>query len=327
MLLQSFPLCMEWLNYDAADPKPGNLCAIGTMSPVIEVWDLNLVNCLEPAYKLGCKPSKKKKQKRVGHKDAVLDLAWNENYSHVLASGSVDQTVLLWDLENGQPVNKFDVFQEKVQCIQWHPTETHHLLTGCADSYVRLFDCRHEAIAKTWTAKGEIERVLWNHFDSNYCIISTNNGYLQYIDIRNDNTVWEVEAHTKEITGLSLSSSCPGLLISCSCDSVMKIWDIIDSNEPNCVHEKKTNLGSLQCLGSNPNCPFVFAMGGDNKAQNFKVFDASEIPEVASRFRERIIGNKNTSQKTKKEEEVMDVTEDMGSMVLERTISVRENKS
>lgn len=50
------------------------------MTPIIEVWDLNLIDCLEPAYKLGCKPSKKKKQKRVGHRDAVLDIAWNQNY-------------------------------------------------------------------------------------------------------------------------------------------------------------------------------------------------------------------------------------------------------
>lgn len=51
------------------------------MTPIIEVWDLDIIDCLEPAYKLGRKPNKKKNQKRVGHKDAVLDLAWNENYT------------------------------------------------------------------------------------------------------------------------------------------------------------------------------------------------------------------------------------------------------
>jgi hypothetical protein len=53
------------------------------MTSIIEIWDLDIMNCLEPAYTLGCKPSKKKKQKRVGHKDAVLDLAWNQNYTLV----------------------------------------------------------------------------------------------------------------------------------------------------------------------------------------------------------------------------------------------------
>lgn len=53
------------------------------MKPIIEVWDLDLIDCLEPAYRLGCKPSKKKRQKRVGHRDAVLDIAWNQNYTSV----------------------------------------------------------------------------------------------------------------------------------------------------------------------------------------------------------------------------------------------------
>lgn len=58
----------------------GNLCALGGMDPVIQVWDLDIENCLEPAFKLGKKPNKKKKTKRVGHKDAVLDLSWNRNF-------------------------------------------------------------------------------------------------------------------------------------------------------------------------------------------------------------------------------------------------------
>ncbi|XP_076753690.1 periodic tryptophan protein 1 homolog [Xylocopa sonorina] len=320
ILLPSFPLCIEWLNYDPSDSKPSNLCAIGNMTPIIEVWDLDLIDCLEPAYKLGCKPNKKKNRKRVGHRDAVLDLTWNENYTHVLASGSVDKTVLLWDLENGTPVNKFAYFNEKVQSLKWHPVETHQLLTGCADKMVRLFDCRHETISKSWEALGEVERVLWNHFDSNYCVLSTANGYVQYIDIRQDKPVWNIEAHTQEVTGLSLSSSCPGLLVTAANDGVIKVWDIISNLEPCIVWEKKSNLGALLCLAPSPDNPFVFAAGGDNKAHNFKVFDLFEISEVRERFIERKcavpVTNNSDIKVEDEKEEMMDVTENMDSMML-----------
>lgn len=92
----------------------GNLCALGGMDPVIQVWDLDIENCLEPAFKLGKKPNKKKKTKRVGHKEAVLDLSWNRNFTHVMASGSADNTVLLWDLDQGTPHTKLDYFEDKV---------------------------------------------------------------------------------------------------------------------------------------------------------------------------------------------------------------------
>nr|XP_033335424.1 periodic tryptophan protein 1 homolog [Megalopta genalis] len=309
ILLPSFPLCIEWLNFDPADSKPSNLCALGSMSPIIEVWDLDLVDCLEPAYKLGHKPSKKKNIKRIGHKDAVLDLAWNQNYTHVLASGSVDQTVLLWDLENGTPVNKITSFDEKIQSLKWHPTETHQLLTGCADKMVRLFDCRDQTVINSWETSGEVERVLWNQFDPNYCITSTDNGHMLYFDIRQNKPIWSIEAHTKEVTGLSLSSSCPGFLVTSSNDGVIKVWDIIKHEEPSCVWENKTNLGALLCLASSPNNPLTFSAGGDNKSHNLRIFDFAKIAKVYERFEDRIPKSNNHN-------EMMDITHNVGSIML-----------
>ncbi|EZA55869.1 hypothetical protein DMN91_010728 [Ooceraea biroi] len=284
ILLSSIPMCVEWLNYDTSDPKPGNLCAIGFMTPVIEVWDLDLMNCLEPAYTLGCNPSKKKKKKRVGHRKAVLDVAWNQNYTHVLASGSVDETVLLWDLENCQPVTKFEPFDNFVQTLHWHPTETHQLLTGCADNFVRLFDCKENQLARSWKVSGEVEKVLWNHYEPNHYITSTNNGYIEYFDIRADKPLWQMKAHNDTVSGLSLSTSCRGLLVSCSTDSVIKVWDLIDHSNPVLIREQTDNLGTVLCLAANPDNGFLFAAGGDNKENNYKVLDLMSVPAVQEKF-------------------------------------------
>ncbi|XP_029178911.1 periodic tryptophan protein 1 homolog [Nylanderia fulva] len=321
ILLSSFPLCIEWLNYDSADPKPGNLCAIGNMSPIIEIWDLDLIDCLEPAYRLGCKPNKKKRQKRVGHRDAVLDIAWNQNYMHVLASGSVDKTVLLWDLDNCKPVTKLDSFNEKIQALKWHPQETHQLLTGCADKFIRLFDCKEQALARSWEVSGEVERVLWNHYDPNYCIASTDNGYIEYFDVRGDKPLWQIKAHEKEVTGLSLSASCQGLLVSCSNDGVMKVWDILDQKSPVLVWEQSSNLGAIQCLAANPDNGFIFIAGGDNKAHNLRVLDFREIPTLRERFMdaERVASNNSLIIKQERviKQEMMDVTDNMEDMEIE----------
>lgn len=267
---------MEWLSYDQSQEKPANFCAVGDMSPVIQVWDLDLIDCFEPVFKLGSKAKKKKNIKQVGHKDAVLDIAWNKNYCHVLASGSVDNTVLLWDLDTCLPSTKLDQFTDKVQSIKWHPNETHQLLTGSADKITRLYDCRVDNTFKSWETSGEVERVLWNHFDLNYFFISTSNGILECIDSRQGKHVWQISAHEKEITGLSLSSTCPGFLVTCSDDGVIKVWDAIQPDNLQLVWENQTNLGQLQCLSSSPDCPFVIAAGGDNKSHNFKVWNSFE---------------------------------------------------
>lgn len=58
-------------------PK-GNYLAIGSMSSIIDVWDVDVVGSLEPDFQLGKKKSKKKKTPGVGHSDAVLSLSWNK---------------------------------------------------------------------------------------------------------------------------------------------------------------------------------------------------------------------------------------------------------
>lgn len=185
---------------------------------------------------------------------------------------------------------------------------------------MRLFDCKCETLVKCWEAAGEIERVLWNHFDSNYLIVSTANGYIHYIDIREDKPIWSIEAHTKEVTGLSLSSSCYGLLVTSANDGVIKIWDIINNTEPQLIFEKRSNLGALLCLTPNPDNPFVFAAGGDKKSCNFKVFNFLDISEVRERFQTRINvqnGNNSTAINQQNDtEEMVDVTEHMDSMIL-----------
>jgi hypothetical protein len=49
------------------------------MSPVIDVWDIDIVDCLEPAFRLGHRANKRKGIAKYGHHDAVLGLSWNTN--------------------------------------------------------------------------------------------------------------------------------------------------------------------------------------------------------------------------------------------------------
>ena len=64
IVLSTFPLCIEWINYypvfaseDGSQPEErpekGNLIAVGTFSPEIEIWDLDVVDIVEPYFTLG----------------------------------------------------------------------------------------------------------------------------------------------------------------------------------------------------------------------------------------------------------------------------------
>ncbi|XP_060076230.1 periodic tryptophan protein 1 homolog [Ylistrum balloti] len=284
VILSTFPLCVEWLNYDVCDQDTGNFVAVGTMDPVIEIWDLDIVDSLEPVAMLGSKPSKKKKKKMkgvMGHTDSVLDLSWNSNIRNVLASASADFTVGLWDLNEGKIVTSITQHKEKVQSIKWHPVESQSLLSGSFDNTVKVYDCRSpNDTFKSWNLDGEIERVIWDSYSPLNFFASTDSGRVYYLDSRTDKPLYTLSAHNKAVTGLALSSSVKGLLTTASADQSLKVWDVLD-NKPSLILEKDLKLNDLHCLCACPEAPFVFAVGGEKE---LRVWDIRSSAAVRKHF-------------------------------------------
>jgi len=169
-ILASCPLAMEWVGFDPgeSDCTSANLVAVGSMTPNIELWDLDVVNSLEPAFTLRGKQKCRKKEKAAkkvevsrGHADAVLALSWNRNRQQILASASADSSVGVWDLSRGRVVSFLKSHGDKVQAVQWHPVEDQLLVSGCYDGCVRLFDCRAPSAepSRQWSFSGEVEKV------------------------------------------------------------------------------------------------------------------------------------------------------------------------
>ena len=105
------------------------------------------------------------------------------------------------------------------------------------------------------------------------------------VDARQDGKhLWTLSAHSEGINGMSMSSQCPGVLVTGSSDKTVKVWDIQTNDQPSCIMEKDLKIGMVHSAHNCPDAPFVFALGGDNPTHNMHVMDIRESAAVAERF-------------------------------------------
>ena len=188
--LPAFPLALAWIpgqpSAEATDGPSGSFVAVGTFKPGIEIWNLDVLDPLEPTAVLGgeqpgAQPSKPRGKARGrgaassaplvdgSHTDAVMALAWNgvrAGYA-CLASASADTTVKLWDVAAQRCVDTLRVHDGKVQDLCWHPQHASLLASGSFDRTAAIVDTRSAAAggpcAKCSTT-ADVESICWNPF-------------------------------------------------------------------------------------------------------------------------------------------------------------------
>lgn len=74
-----------------------------------------------------------------GHSGSVNSVAWSAMNGNLIASGSSDQSVRIWDPATGQHVHTLEGHSDAVTSVSWSPDGS-SLASGSSDSTVRIWD-------------------------------------------------------------------------------------------------------------------------------------------------------------------------------------------
>ena len=75
------------------------------------------------------------------HKKDITDLSWSPFRHNLLLSSSIDNYVILWDINknNNCLIEKYK-HDDYVTCVQFSPIDENLFITGCFDKFVRLYN-------------------------------------------------------------------------------------------------------------------------------------------------------------------------------------------
>ncbi len=319
IMLPAIPLCVEWINIPVGRGAEGrstngNFVAVGTMSPEIEIWDLDVVDSMYPNAILGQETKetadvngttdgkkKKKKEKKKPkandnyHVDAVLALAANRQHRNLLASASADKTVKLWDLNTAKCAKSYSMHKGKVCALDWHPEEATILLSGSYDRSTIATDMRApNAKAPKWTVESDVEKVRWNVHDPNFFYVTTETGTVHYFDARIipseegvSKPVWTLQAHDGAVSAFDVNPAVPDFLVTGSDDKQVKLWNV-SNNRPNMVVSRNLDVGRVFSAQFAPDTEVGFRLSVAGSNGTLQVWDTSTNAAVRRAFSGRV---------------------------------------
>ncbi|CAL8460646.1 g176 [Coccomyxa elongata] len=310
IILPAFPLSVAWMDCNISDTSAtANLAAVGSISPGIEIWDLDVLDAVEPLATLGGEVSaastadadapeltekkrKRKKLKKKGvnvkegsHQDAVLGLSWNRDYRNVLASASADKTVKVWDVATQSCQHTLCHHKGKVQAVAWNPADAPVLLSGAFDKVAALADVRvPDGQPLTWQVSADVEALTWSPHAPTTFLVSSEDGLVCGYDARagaGSEPLFRLAAHDTATCALSFNPAAPNLLATASTDNMVKLWDVTQ-NKPSLVAAQDLKVGACFTAAFSRDAPWLLAAAG--AAGTVAVWDVLTNASVSNRY-------------------------------------------
>ncbi|CAF3224206.1 unnamed protein product [Rotaria socialis] len=137
-----------------------------------------------------------------GHKSAVLDIAWCPHNDNVIASGSEDCTVKIWQIPDGgitstltEPTVDLVAHQRRVGQIVWHPSALNVLLSAGSDMKIFIWNVSKSTILSTIDCHPEvILSVAWN-YNGSRIVTSCKDKIFRVIDPRTSEVIQSGTGH------------------------------------------------------------------------------------------------------------------------------------
>ncbi|EHH22627.1 Coronin-2 [Macaca mulatta] len=218
-----------------------------------------------------------------GHTGPVLDIDWCPHNDEVIASGSEDCTVMVWQIpENGltspltEPVVVLEGHTKRVGIIAWHPTARNVLLSAGCDNVVLIWNVgtAEELFRLDSLHPDLIYNVSWNRNGSLFCSACKDKS-VRVIDPRRGTLMAEREKAHEGARPMRAIFLADGKVFTTGFSRMserqLALWDPENLEEPMALQELDSSNGALLPF-YDPDTSVVYVCGkGDSSIRYFEI--------------------------------------------------------
>jgi WD40 repeat protein/transcriptional regulator with XRE-family HTH domain len=223
--------------YSVAFSSDGQTVVSGSGDQTIKLWDINTGQCLKTftghskeVFAIAIAPNQPLEHRRLqpniskaGETPTPQELFEKSNHQ-ILASGSGDQTIKLWDINTGECLKTYTGHTNWILSIAFSP-DGQTLFSSSPDRLVKQWEVSTGKCIKTFTGHQNWVMSVAVSPDGQTLVSSSGDQTIKLWDVRNGTCFKTLTGHNQAIW--SVAFSCDGKTIaSGSPDQTVRLWDI-----------------------------------------------------------------------------------------------------
>jgi WD40 repeat protein len=232
----------------------GQMLASGSEDQCVRVWDVETGDCLRTLQ---------------GHTHLISSVTFaavdesesaaGEDTCYVMASGSDDQTIRVWNYQNGEHLKTLRGHSSWVQSVSFSANRE-LLSSGSRDHTVRVWDWRTGECLHT--LQGHTHRVKSVTFSpqENLLASSSDDHTIKLWDAATGQCLQTLAGHTDSVLSVAFSPD-GSLMASGSADRTIRLWNV---QTEQCLYTLQGHTHRIRSVGFSPDGQ-ILASGGDDQ--------------------------------------------------------------